>query len=677
MASDSNPAAVLYLNRNFKFPGKQPKNPETTDRIPWTSYRGDFYPVALTAQNSREEVVKIIARLRAEGIKIPRVYKPFFDRYFSNQTLDYREDEKDFDPEIFKDLKDKGDFAREAVKVLLEDVGKDKAEQKIIADGILSKEKVPVFFVYAPGQRAGEAEKKPMTEEEEKTKELLKKDREIEQRQAAEKQASEKIKGTFAAVRETVKEDKEAIAEMTKKQKEDDMESVDSFVKNVLVKYEMTNIRDKFKDIDKKMKTLASNEIKEYIEGFNNAGSDLGALKYLGEKLGMDLTLEELEPVQPPVVNPQVDFAIDEYDAVETMTTKDDKTPLQLPDADPLVNPDAPPSVLVSEEPTLQATTTTTSQNIEQQQNAPLGQMDPLSDSSPQGPTEGPSGPQPPYKPAGPADKPAGPADPLLAAGPVDPLPATGSTTQAPKKGGPFATKEEPIEHPPKYHKYSIKIYLGSDTRPNYDPELEKNIYSSDLTKDEIIQNINNVIVKYGADLFISGTRKSDTLDELHELTQLQFCLMRHLATGPRFASANIPISQLVSIYNKMTPQQAPQELTPEEARRQGQEDENITSAEEMAQAGAQAGTQQVQSTGSVQVQISPNQALENVINAYREADFTSQGKPRFNESLVASTLGPRPRNIKGPGSMIDPTNNYVLNVPMKIKTSRKSVRII
>ncbi len=227
----------------------------------------------------------------------------------------------------------------------------------------------------------------------------------------------------------------------------------------------------------------------------------------------------------------------------------------------------------------------------------------------------------------------------------------------------PFATDRPAMEHPPKYHKYSIKIYLGSDTLPRYDPELEKNIYSGGLSKEEIIQNINNIIVKYGADLFISGTRKSDTLDELHELTQLQFCLMRNLATGPRVPTASMPISELANFYNKLQGPAQVEERVPEE-----QVQGELEEPQEQLQ---------VQQTPnqSFQVQLTPNQAFEKVVEEYRTSEYKSDGKPRFNEDIVRSTLEPPPRNYKGPNSMIDPTNNYILPVRMNVK--RRTVRII
>ena len=652
MASDTNPAAVLYLNRNFEWPKGKPTG-EKSKMIPWTSYTADYIKVFLSADKAREEVITILAKLKESGTKVPKAYKGFFDEYFKNQRVEYREDDEDFNPDVFAAVKGNSDFIRAAVPVLTSSTGdKKEAEKKLISDGILPAEKAGEFFVHVKGEEEKPV-KKPMTEEEEKKQTRIKQ-AQIEQEQAARAAETKRMQETMSEFKAEVKQDVEAVKAAEKKKQEDDMISVDSFI-SVLEGYNIKNIDDKTPVIKDQLIKLP--DMRDYLNRLlNGKGSQESIIEDLNKKLGLNLTLEELEPIQPPVLNPQVDFAIDEYDTVQTTITKDDKTPLQLPGPDPLISPQAPPSVVVSEEPTLQASQgSQTQQPTEETQQQP-GQIDPLTEVIE--PSGGPSGPTGPDGPA--------------------PTPVSAPASKPLAKGGQFATGEIPFEHPPKYHKYSIKIYLGSDTRPNYDPELEKNVYSSDLSKEEIIQGINSVIARYGADLFIFGTRKSDTIDELHELTQLQFCIKRNLATGPRFASANIPISQLVSIYNKMAPQQTVQQLTPEEAQAQSGD---ITSAEEMAQQTQQtqqgAPAQAPQSTGSVQVQISPNQALENVINDYREADFTSQGKPRFNESLVASTLAPRPRNIKGPGSMIDPVNSFIPNVPMKVKTTRKSVRII
>jgi glutaredoxin-related protein len=92
-----------------------------------------------------------------------------------------------------------------------------------------------------------------------------------------------------------------------------------------------------------------------------------------------------------------------------------------------------------------------------------------------------------------------------------------------------FATNQVKNEHAPKYHLDSILFYFGSTTRPDWDQELEVNVFKAKLKKDEIIKFSDSVIANYGS-IFFVYKRKSDTIQEFHELIQLQFCYLRNLA---------------------------------------------------------------------------------------------------------------------------------------------------
>ncbi len=84
-----------------------------------------------------------------------------------------------------------------------------------------------------------------------------------------------------------------------------------------------------------------------------------------------------------------------------------------------------------------------------------------------------------------------------------------------------------------RYHPVSLQLYFENSSAPNWDPVLEKNVLSSDLSTEEIIYMGNLIIKNYGTKLFIEAM-KSDTIHELNELVQLQWCLLRNLKFGPR-----------------------------------------------------------------------------------------------------------------------------------------------
>jgi len=237
---------------------------------------------------------------------------------------------------------------------------------------------------------------------------------------------------------------------------------------------------------------------------------------------------------------------------------------------------------------------------------------------------------------------------------PTDPL---GSVTDSP-----FATDQPKGSHPPKYHLYPIKIYLGSDTTPEYDQELESNIYSSKISKQEIIDNSDTIISTYGDDLFISS-RKSDTLDEMHELTQLMFCLKRNLQRGTRSKQAMVPISSLVDFANKLagTDQSVPVDPT---TLPQGNGDE---AAQVPGSVGGSA------SLSSEQVQLSPNKAFDKIVEEYRSAPFTTYGNVRFNNDLIQQTKIHSVSAFKGPNSLIDVGNNFMQGVRIKVKPAKKA----
>ncbi|KAH9253740.1 hypothetical protein BASA81_008358 [Batrachochytrium salamandrivorans] len=98
-----------------------------------------------------------------------------------------------------------------------------------------------------------------------------------------------------------------------------------------------------------------------------------------------------------------------------------------------------------------------------------------------------------------------------------------------------------------RWHPKSLKMFFGSVSNPDWDPELVADIKSLEFTKDEIKWFSNTVVDEYGKKIFVEK-RLSDTLEEMIELIQLQYCVMRNLNKGPRFRTATVKLSDLEKI---------------------------------------------------------------------------------------------------------------------------------
>lgn len=98
-----------------------------------------------------------------------------------------------------------------------------------------------------------------------------------------------------------------------------------------------------------------------------------------------------------------------------------------------------------------------------------------------------------------------------------------------------------------RYHKTSLKLFFENEVYPKWDNQLEKNILSLKISKDQVIKMMDSVITQYGQKIFVYE-RKSDTLTELNELIQLQFCIERSLHMGPRVPTATVELSKLNQI---------------------------------------------------------------------------------------------------------------------------------
>lgn len=98
-----------------------------------------------------------------------------------------------------------------------------------------------------------------------------------------------------------------------------------------------------------------------------------------------------------------------------------------------------------------------------------------------------------------------------------------------------------------RYHETSLTLYFQNSSHPSWDTVLEANIMSLKISKEEIKEMMNDIIKEFGTKLFITSS-KSDTLEELNELVQLQFCILRNLHIGNRSRTAQVKLSDLQNL---------------------------------------------------------------------------------------------------------------------------------
>jgi hypothetical protein len=185
-----------------------------------------------------------------------------------------------------------------------------------------------------------------------------------------------------------------------------------------------------------------------------------------------------------------------------------------------------------------------------------------------------------------------------------------------------FASDSTSLIKKPKYHINSILFYFGPDL--DYDPELLKNVYSSDMSKEEIIKGIDSIIANYGSILF-AYERKSESIDEFHELIQLQFCYLRNLMRGPRVKMAAMQVSDIVNFQNSLGSQQ--EQVDP------------FVEANNLDQTIPQ------DTVNATQVQIPENELIDKIYKEYQNSPTDVYGKPvvdvdAANISLIKPSIG-------------------------------------
>ncbi len=101
-----------------------------------------------------------------------------------------------------------------------------------------------------------------------------------------------------------------------------------------------------------------------------------------------------------------------------------------------------------------------------------------------------------------------------------------------------------------RYHPNSLQLYFGSSTYPEWDLELETSVQKLELTTKGTIMFMDDIIKQYGPKIFVSE-RKSETREELNELMQLQFTILRSLKKpfkGVSGQTATVKLADLIKI---------------------------------------------------------------------------------------------------------------------------------
>lgn len=258
--------------------------------------------------------------------------------------------------------------------------------------------------------------------------------------------------------------------------------------------------------------------------------------------------------------------------------------------------------------------------------------------------------------------------------GPPPPGPPQGPPPQGPQivpqmpLGPSFAVEPGKEPHEPKYHKTTVKLYLGSP--PEFDRELEANVYSSGMSESEIIRSIDSIIKEHGNDLFVYK-RLSSSIDEFHELVQCQFCILRNLQRGTRSKIAMVPIKELISFANKINPIQ--EQIVPRELIAPATTTSSNIVLGDMT-------------PNAQQVQISVNESMAKVVEAYRASKFDQFGRPIFNSELIKQAKVKSFNKPNDGSSLIDPGNLFLPKIAAfnikcrekeKIKTLNKKLPML
>lgn len=207
------------------------------------------------------------------------------------------------------------------------------------------------------------------------------------------------------------------------------------------------------------------------------------------------------------------------------------------------------------------------------------------------------------------------------------------------------------------YHKNSVNLYLGNP--PVWDKELMKEVMNSETTDEQRIKMMDCIIEKLGCTIFVFS-RAGSSREELNEMLQIQFVLQRNMQRGTRVPTANVPVSSLVNMANKISGAGGSGKMPIGAVnKKDSKKDDNV--AVKRPTQGAFFGPR-ISTKGPLR--ILQTDAIGAVSKAYDYGKFNPFGKERIREDVAVETVR-RPVNILGTESALDPTRKNTL-VPLK-----------
>lgn len=248
----------------------------------------------------------------------------------------------------------------------------------------------------------------------------------------------------------------------------------------------------------------------------------------------------------------------------------------------------------------------------------------------PPGPVPEPPEPEP--EPPGPDS--GGPSEPIPAD--VNPQESTNQSVTNPQTTQ-YAADQITAKHPPKYHLYSIFLFFGDKELPEWDYELENNIFSSGISEEDAVMFMDDIIEEFGKKIFVKK-RMSKSLDELNELTQLEFCWQRNLARSGRSKNALIKVEDLINLGLGNEVQNDQPTDKPEEA------------------------NGYVPQETQVQFKKSTDQEISDLVSK-KEYDFN--GKYLLDDDIVNQVRTKRVHNNIGPTNMQDDAKSGFSSAPL------------
>lgn len=213
--------------------------------------------------------------------------------------------------------------------------------------------------------------------------------------------------------------------------------------------------------------------------------------------------------------------------------------------------------------------------------------------------------------------------------------------------------------HPVKYYPIQIKLLFGSNVDVPWDTELEKNVFDTDMSNAEIVSLMDGYITEFKNKIGVFK-RQSETKEELHEIIQMCYCVMRNLQRGTRTKMAMVPVSSLVNLYNKTNVPATPPIPSVNSEEVQVKDDDNLESISvveeklDVLNPEIQAAEERIE-LGGFRFNIASNRAQDRLAKAYMYKRTDNFGKPIIEEVNAKF----RPTNYDGPSNMVNPTGFY------------------